>query len=543
MLAISVSSTVLPAFSTIINTKNTLQSIIHVPVPFLVQNSHLGVSNFYTKTPTRLNVLLKTSDYSSSSTNLAETEKERSIPQVEQDEEEHEITIQSPAAESQLAKYFWHEIHGQNDWVDLLNPMDRRLRSELMRYGEMAQACYDAFDYNPFSKYCGTCRYMRSEFFDSLGMSQLGYDVSRYLFAASNINLPNFFRNSASPCKVLSKHANWIGYVAVSNDETSRRIGRRDITIAWRGTVTQLEWIEDIKDFLVPISSKIPCPDPTVKVQTGFFDLYTEKEEDSKYCRLSAREQILSKVRRLLDKYADEEVSITIKGHSLGAALAILSAYDIVETSLKELAADRPVVPVCVFSFAGPRVGNVMFRERLESTLGLKVLRVVNVHDMVPKVPGFFFNERSPPMMMKYAKWLPWSYSHVGVELELDHINSPFLKQAVHDDPIRAHNLEGLLHLLDGYHGKNHKFELASGRDIALVNKASDFLEDEYLVPANWRQDENKGMVRNKDGHWVQLERRVYDLYCHGAPDDDHVMHCLDLASDDQYHGDAAAAA
>ncbi|KAG7951359.1 hypothetical protein I3843_12G003300 [Carya illinoinensis] len=461
MLAISVSSTVLPAFSTIINTKNTLQSIIHVPVPFLVQNSHLGVSNFYTKTPTRLNVLLKTSDYSSSSTNR-DPDREREI--------------------NTATKYFWREIHGQNDWVDLLNPMDRRLRSELIRYGEMAQACYDAFDYNPFSKYCGTCRYMRSEFFDSLGMSQLGYDVSRYLFAASKINLPNFFRNSASPYKVLSKHANWIGYVAVSNDETSRRIGRRDITIAWRGTVTQPEWIEDIKDFLVPIYSKIPCPDPTVKVQTGFLDLYTEKEEDSKYCRLSAREQILSEVRRLLDKYADEEVSITITGHSLGAALAILGA---------------PVVPVCVFSFAGPRVGNVMFRERLESTLGLKVLRVVNVHDV-----------RSPPMMMKYAKWLPWSYSHVGVELELDHRNSPFLKQAVHDDPIRAHNLEALLHLLDGYHGKNHKFELASGRDIALVNKASDYLEDECLVPPNWRQDENKGMVRNKDGHWVQPERR-----------------------------------
>ncbi|KAG2713524.1 hypothetical protein I3760_04G179700 [Carya illinoinensis] len=540
MLAIPLSSTVLPAFSTIIN-KNTLQSITHVPVPFLGKNYHLGVSNFYTKTvPTQFNVLPKTSDYSSLSTNLTEPEKERSTPQVEQDDEDqHEITIQLPAAEYQIAD-FWREIHGQNDWVDLLDPIDRRLRSELIRYGEMAQACYDAFDYNPFSKYCGTSKYTPSEFFDSLGMSQIGYDVSRYLLATSNINLPNFFRNSASP-KVWSKHANWMGYIAVSNDETSRRLGRRDITIAWRGTVTRLEWMEDIKDFLVPISSKIPCPDTTAKVQTGFLDLYTEKDEDCKYCRLSAREQILSEVKRLLDKYADEEVSITITGHSLGAALAFLSAYDIVETSLKDLAADRPVVPVCVFTFAGPRVGNVVFRERLESTLGLKVLRVVNVHDVVPKVPGLFFNERSPPVMMKFAKWLPWSYSHVGVELALDHWNSPFLKRAVHDDPVRAHNLEAHLHLLDGYHGKDHKFELACGRDIALVNKASDFLEDEYLVPPHWRQDENKGMVRNKDGHWVQPERRVHDHYCHGTPDDDHVK-CLDLASDDQY-GDAAAAA
>lgn len=50
----------------------------------------------------------------------------------------------------------WREIHGENDWVGLMDPV---LRSELIRYGEMAQACYDAFDYDPFSKYCGSCRF------------------------------------------------------------------------------------------------------------------------------------------------------------------------------------------------------------------------------------------------------------------------------------------------------------------------------------------------------------------------------------------------
>lgn len=62
------------------------------------------------------------------------------------------------------------------------------------------------------------------------------------------------------------------------------------------------------------------------------------------------------------------------------------------------------------------------------------------------------------------------------------------------------------------YHGKGKRFVLTSGRDPALVNKASDFLKDHYLVPPHWRQDENKGMVRNMEGRWMQPERpRIED--------------------------------
>nr|KJB42206.1 hypothetical protein B456_007G142100 [Gossypium raimondii] len=340
----------------------------------------------------------------------------------------------------------WREIHGVDDWVGMLDPMDHLLRSELIRYGEMAQACYDAFDYDPFSKYCGSCRFTPRQFFDSLAMADHGYAVSRYIFATSNINLPNFFKKSRWP-KVWSKSANWIGYVAVSNDEISKRLGRRDIIVAWRGTVTRPEWIADLMDFLKPISSnKIPCPDSTVKVESGFLDLYTDKDVNCRFCKFSAREQILTEVKRLLEIYQLEELSLTITGHSLGSALAILSAYDIVETGLNVLQ-DSRAVPVSVFSFSGPRVGNVRFKERME-VLGVKVLRVVNVHDIVPKSPGLFFNENVSPLLMKMAERLPWSFSHVGVELSLDHKNSPFLKET--GDLSCAHNLEALLHLLDG---------------------------------------------------------------------------------------------
>ncbi|KAI3882430.1 hypothetical protein MKW92_005076 [Papaver armeniacum] len=427
---------------------------------------------------------------------------------IELEEEEDQTSdISTIEKQEKQLRDRWEEIHGQDDWVGLLDPMDSILRSELIRYGEMAQACYDAFDYDPYSKYCGSCRYIRRKFFECLGLADRGYDVTRYLYATTNINLPNFFKKSRWS-KIWSRNANWMGYVAVSNDETSKRLGRRDITIAWRGTVTRLEWIADLMDFLRSVKSdKIPCPDPMVKVESGFLDVYTDKEENCRFCKYSAREQILTEIRRLIKMYPGEELSISITGHSLGAALAVLSAYDISETGVNVTDTGK-AVPVSVFSFSGPRVGNKRFKERLEG-LGVKVLRVVNIHDTVPKVPGIFFNEKVPPFVQKLAEGIPWNYSHVGVELLLDHKNSPFLEDT--NDPSCFHNLEAHLHLLDGYHGKGKRFVLAGGRDPALVNKASDFLKDHYLVPPHWRQDENKGMVRSHDGRWVQQDRPKHE--------------------------------
>ncbi|CAI9781234.1 unnamed protein product [Fraxinus pennsylvanica] len=421
-------------------------------------------------------------------------------------DKEKEVKKRKMTTERELARC-WPEIHGEDDWAGLTDPMDPLLRNELIKYGEMAQACYDAFDFDPYSKYCGSCRFTRPEFFDRLGMASIGYDMVGYLYATSNINLPNFFKKSRWP-KVWSKNADWIGYIALSNDEMSKKLGRRDITIAWRGTVTRLEWVADMMDYLRPISSdKIPSPDPTVRVESGFLDLYTDKDENCKYCMHSVREQIITTLNKLIEIYPDDELSITITGHSLGGALAILSGYDILETGTN-IRNDTRAVPICVFSFGGPRVGNLRFKERLD-LLGLKVLRVVNIHDIVPKSPGLIFNENLHPMFLKLAEQLPWSYSHVGVELALDHKVSPFLK---HDaDLASAHNLEGHLHLLDGYHGRGERFVLANGRDYALVNKGCDFLKDEYEIPPNWRQDPNKGMVIDKEGRWAQEERRLDD--------------------------------
>ncbi|KAG7594844.1 Fungal lipase-like domain [Arabidopsis thaliana x Arabidopsis arenosa] len=467
---------------------------------------------------------------SSSTTQQKQPKKQTHVSDNKREEEEEEKEVS--------LREIWREVQGCNNWEGLLDPMNNHLRREIIRYGEFAQACYDSFDFDPHSKYCGSCKYHPSDFFSNLDLHlHKGYTITRYLYATSNINLPNFFQKSKLS-SIWSQHANWMGYVAVATDEEEvTRLGRRDIVIAWRGTVTYLEWIYDLKDILCSANFG---DDPSIKIELGFHDLYTKKEDSCKFSSFSAREQVLAEVKRLLEYYGTgeegHEISITVTGHSLGASLALVSAYDIAELNLNRVPENNYKVPITVFSFSGPRVGNLRFKERCDE-LGVKVLRVLNVHDKVPSVPGIFANEKF--QFQKYVEEktsFPWSYAHVGVELALDHKKSPFLKQT--KDLGCAHNLEALLHLVDGYHGKDEeaqkRFCLVTKRDIALVNKSCDFLRSEYHVPPCWRQDENKGMVKSSDGRWVLPDRPQLEPH---RPEDiaHHLQQVLGKVNDDNF--------
>ncbi|CAO2196174.1 unnamed protein product [Urochloa humidicola] len=454
------------------------------------------------------------------------------------DMERGSLAEQSGRSDGQLTAR-WRELHGSNNWAGLLDPIDTVLRGELIRYGEFAQACYDGFDYDRFSRYCGTCRYPPATFFSDVGLEGVGYEVTRYLYATSNARLPNFtdqkHKSDDPDARLWSETASFIGFVAVSSDDETARIGRRDVAVAWRGTVTRLEWLADLTAIPKPLAEYgIPCPDPGVKVESGFAELYTGKDTTCRWCRYSAREQALAEVRRLVELYhaRGEEVSVTITGHSLGSALAMLNAFDVAETGAN-VSSDGKKAPVCVFSYSGPRVGNTKFKDRFEKDLGVKALRIVNVHDRVPTMPGVLFyilDEKTvPELVLRAADALGIGvvYEHLGVELALDHKVSPFLKDTL--NPGCYHNLEAHLHLLDGYQGRGKAFQLC-GRDPALVNKAADFLRDEHMVPPEWRQDENKGMVRADDGRWV-LPKRHRDVHEH--PEDiEHHLQQLGLIAD-----------
>ncbi|CAM0904010.1 unnamed protein product [Alopecurus aequalis] len=325
----------------------------------------------------------------------------------------------APTAERRGARKmaWWRQVQGCHNWEGLL--LQSVVRSELARYGELVDACYKAFDLDPSSRRYLNCKHGKDRMLQEVGMAGAGYEVTKYIYATPDVmSVPTMDTSTGR----------WIGYVAVSTDEMTRRQGRRDVLVSFRGTVTPAEWMANQMISLAPARFD-PCdPRPDVKVETGFLGLYTSAD---KTCRLggagSCREQLLREVSRLnKDSSTAEGASVTIAGHSMGGALALLFAYDLAELGLNRTA------PVTVFSFGGPRVGNAAFKARCDK-LGVKALRVANVPDpvMVSRLPGVFLNE-AMAAGARLRTWHDSSYTHVGVELPLDFFNFGNVG-AVHD--------------------------------------------------------------------------------------------------------------
>lgn len=315
----------------------------------------------------------------------------------------------------------WKEVQGMNNWEKLIHPLDSLLRDEIIRYGEFVWACYKAFDLQSDSKRYLNCKFGKSNLLSEVGLNDSGYEVTKFIYATPDINVP---------IQTLSSCLRWMGYVAISNDIETKNLGRRDVVVTFRGTVTNPEWIANFMSTLTPPRFDPYNPRPEVMVETGFLNLYTSKDSESKFGPPSCREQLLSEVSRLINKYKseEEEMSITLAGHSMGSSLATLLAYDIAELGINCINDYNTKLPITVFSFGGPKVGNSGFKQRCEE-LGVRVLRIVNINDPVTKLPGIFFNEGFKILADKYG--FPFNYfscyTHVGVELVLNffNINNP----------------------------------------------------------------------------------------------------------------------
>ncbi|KAL5697418.1 hypothetical protein ACHQM5_030735 [Ranunculus cassubicifolius] len=424
----------------------------------------------------------------------------------------------------------WRELSGQNHWNGLLKPLDNDMRQYLIHYGDLTQATYDTFIRENSSQYAGGSQFPMNGLLAGAGMQGknnplMKYKVTKYIYATTDGQSGgNFMTRSTAP-NPWSNNSNWMGYVAVTTDDGKKLMGRRDIVVAWRGTLLPQEWQRDFEANLVPAKNVIKGGGNPM-VHQGFLSVYTSSNPGSQYTKKSARDQATGEVHRLIEQYKNEEMSVTVVGHSLGAALATLCAGDIVSNGIagpKLEWAKRGIV-VTAFPYASPRVGNREYRQALdnlgvgsnspaqtenEDGMGsvlaaakgggkLRILRIVNQPDPIPTTPPTLAN-----------------YTHVGQLFEINSTSSPYMP-GIQGTGV-AHDLEVYIHGIQQSRGSivaetdagprrpgsPGPFQVYTPRDFSLVNKHVDGLKPEYLVAPNWWVGQNKGMTQQPDGKWV----------------------------------------
>ncbi|KAG5622433.1 hypothetical protein H5410_007651 [Solanum commersonii] len=390
----------------------------------------------------------------------------------------------------------WEELSGKTNWDGLLHPLDIDLRKYIIQYGELAQATYDTFITERASKYAGASRYSMENLFTKVGLDPLKYRVTKYFYATTSIPRPEAFITRSFSREAWSKESNFMGYVAVATDEGKVALGRRDIVVAWRGTKQVLEWVNDLQFLLIPApkvfgnGGLLPLFQPLV--HHGFYNNYTTESARSQFNQTSVRDQVMEEVKRLVEEYKNEDVSITVTEHSLGASLATLNAVDIAFNGINKTSNGKEF-PVTAFPFASPKVGDINFLKAFSKLKHLHILRIHNLLDIVPKYPfiGFF---------------------DVGKELMIDTTKSPYVNPP--GEIVSWHLLEPYLHGVAGTQGLGllAGFKLEVNRDISLVNKEWNILKNEYCVPGFWWAEKHKGMVQQGNGSWLLLDRDEYDF-------------------------------
>jgi hypothetical protein len=160
------------------------------------------------------------------------------------------------------------------------------------------------------------------------------------------------------------------------------------IVLAFRGTYNTANWIEDL-DFW-----SMPYPHPgcgeLCTIHRGFYKAYD-----------SIRAQLVQDVMAMHAQYPTYTLFVT--GHSLGGAIAVLCAIDFTTWNFTHTTSPaggrRPhagvrkttpihLMPVELYTFGEPRVGNAFFTNWSTSVLSLeRQFRVTHARDPVPHLP------------------------------------------------------------------------------------------------------------------------------------------------------------
>ncbi|OXM82435.1 lipase family protein [Paenibacillus rigui] len=132
------------------------------------------------------------------------------------------------------------------------------------------------------------------------------------------------------------------------------------IVVAFRGTENSSEMMRGL-DFTQVV---FPYGKTGGRTHRGYMELY--------------RDTIRTPLLKSLRKFWTSGRSLWVTGHSLGGAMATLSAVDI--------AANSKFKQPLVYTFGSPKVGDPVFAAAFDRTIEHSV-RVVNTNDLVPQLP------------------------------------------------------------------------------------------------------------------------------------------------------------
>ncbi|PPQ63693.1 hypothetical protein CVT24_004578 [Panaeolus cyanescens] len=146
----------------------------------------------------------------------------------------------------------------------------------------------------------------------------------------------------------------------------ARDDSRKEIVVVFRGTSELADIVVDINLLFKTLSSTGLTGIKNEKVHSGFQFAYNV-----------VADTVLKTVRSESAKYPSYRIVVT--GHSLGGAVASIAALSI--------KAALPSVPLQLYTFGQPRVGNAEFATYVENRIGTaNIFRAVHTYDGVPTI-------------------------------------------------------------------------------------------------------------------------------------------------------------
>ncbi|WP_107666252.1 lipase family protein [Cyanothece sp. BG0011] len=176
----------------------------------------------------------------------------------------------------------------------------------------------------------------------------------------------------------------YFGFVLTSQEEN---------IIVFRGTQTKAEWVNNLnsiqENYINPINNQ-----SYGWVHQGFLNMATK---------------MINPLPSTIVQQLDPSIPCYITGHSLGAAIATVAAFDI---ALKHPQLSKQIQ---LYTYAGPRVGDPIFVKKYNQLLP-NSYRVVNLADTVPLVPSLRMGKHYLHVGQE------WSFLNQFGELLLNHV-------------------------------------------------------------------------------------------------------------------------